>query len=112
MARASRPDIKQATSSDSWYSVPAEEVTARIGVDPAVGLSSQEAAELLSEDGPNALPAEAQVPGWRRVLQQYRTYMQMILLAAPIVSLAGQHGGTGGLLPLVTGPNARAGSRP
>ena len=51
---------------DGWYGVSADDVGARLGVDPSVGLSSQKAAELLEQHGPNALPAEQPVPGWRR----------------------------------------------
>ena len=57
-------------------------------VDPAVGLSATEAADRLDRDGPNALPVEKAVPGWKRLLQQYRSYMQIILVGAAIVSLA------------------------
>ena len=53
---------------DRWYAASAEEVTTRIGVDPAAGLSAQPAADPLERDGPNALPAEKTVPGWRRLL--------------------------------------------
>jgi Ca2+-transporting ATPase len=66
---------------EPWYSLSGEEVADRLDVDPAVGLSSERAAELLSSHGPNALPAEPPVPGWRRFAEQYRTYMQMILVA-------------------------------
>ena len=41
---------------DRWYAASAEEVTSRIGVDPSMGLSSHEAADLLERNGPNALP--------------------------------------------------------
>ena len=61
--------------------------------------------------GPNALPAEAQEPGWRRFLEQYRSYMQMILLAAAIVSLAIKEWSTGVLLILITILNAVVGLR-
>ena len=50
-----------------------DDVAERLGVDPAVGLSAAKAAELLQKDGPNALPAEKAVPGWRRFLEQYRS---------------------------------------
>ena len=48
--------------------------------------------------GPNALPAEKPTPGWRRFLGQYRSYMQIILVAAAIVSLAIKEWSTGVLL--------------
>ena len=33
-------------------------------------------------NGPNALPEEKPKPGWRRFLDQYRSYMQLILVGA------------------------------
>ena len=38
------------------------EVTARLHVDPVVGLANETAAQLLAQNGPNALPAEKSVP--------------------------------------------------
>ena len=96
---------------DAWYAASAEEVAARLHVDPALGLSAGRAAELLREHGPNALPAEKQVPALTRFLQQYRSYMQMILVGAAIVSLAVKEWSTGVLLVLITVLNAVVGLR-
>ncbi len=96
---------------DGWYGVPAEEVPKRLEVDLAVGLSTQRAAERLDRDGPNALPAEPPVPGWKLFLVQYRSYMQIILIAAAIVSLAIKQWSTGVLLILITVLNAVVGLR-
>ncbi|MGN6166842.1 MAG: cation-translocating P-type ATPase, partial [Solirubrobacteraceae bacterium] len=111
MATATHPAADQATGSDGWYGLAPEEVAKRLGVDPAVGLSHQRAAELLERGGPNALPAEKQVPGWRRFLEQYRSYMQLILMGAAIVSLAIKEWSTGVLLILITVINAVVGLR-
>ena len=111
MATATRLEGDLATADGRWYSVPREEVAARLEVDPAEGLSGDDAAELLERHGPNALPAEEQVPGWRRFLAQYRSYMQMILVAAAIVSLAVKQWSTGLLLVLITVLNAVVGLR-
>ena len=70
------------------YAQSADEVASQLGVEPDSGLSAATAAELLGRDGPNALPAEAGVPGWRRFLAQYKAYMQIILLIAAILSFA------------------------
>ncbi len=99
------------SSDESWYSASPEDVEARFGVDPSVGLTSQQAADLLAQHGPNALPAEAAVPDWRRFLEQYRSYMQVILVAAAIVSLAIKEWSTGVLLILITVLNAAVGLR-
>src|SRR5215472_10467937 len=98
-------------SGERWYSVPAEEVPKRLDVDLAAGLSGQRAADRLDRDGPNALPAEPPVPGWKRFLEQYRSYMQIILIAAAIVSLAIKEWSTGVLLVLITVLNAVVGLR-
>lgn len=48
-------------SQPRWYAMSNEEICARLGVDPKVGLSSSEAASRLSQDGPNRLQ-EAKPP--------------------------------------------------
>jgi P-type Ca2+ transporter type 2C len=111
MATGTTTTAEQAPARDGWYRAAPEQVAARIGVDPAAGLSSQRAAELLEQHGPNALPAEAADPGWKRFVAQYRTYMQMILVAAAIVSLAIKEWSTGVLLLAITVLNAVVGLR-
>ncbi len=103
--------VERASGKERWYSLSGEEVTGRLGVDPTVGLSGQRAAELLSDHGPNALPAERPPPGWRRFLAQFRTYMQLILLAAAVVSLAVQQWSTAVMLVAITVLNATVGLR-
>jgi P-type Ca2+ transporter type 2C len=71
----------------TWYMLSSDEVAARLGVDLGYGLSSAEAASRLKSNGPNELPVEKPVPGWRRLLDQYRSYMQVILVAAAALSL-------------------------
>jgi len=72
---------------EAWYALSPEQVADKLGVDPVGGLSGAKAAELLKKNGPNALSAEASPPGWTRFLAQYKSYMQIILLAAAIASL-------------------------
>jgi Ca2+-transporting ATPase len=111
LSTTTQPIGQGAGAGDGWYGIAPKEVATRLGVDPAVGLSSAQAAALLEQNGPNALPAEETTPGWRRFLQQYRSYMQMILLAAAIVSLAIQEWSTGVLLIVITVVNAVVGLR-
>ncbi|WP_030759639.1 MULTISPECIES: cation-translocating P-type ATPase [unclassified Streptomyces] len=96
---------------DAWYARSPEEVVAAFGVDPAVGLSAARAAELLAANGPNALPEERRTPAWRRFLAQYRSYMQLVLVAAAIVSLVIQEWTTAILLIALTLLNAIVGLR-
>jgi P-type Ca2+ transporter type 2C len=95
----------------SCYARSPIEVAQAFGVDPTTGLSSASAAQLLTANGPNALPEEQPTPGWRRFLDEYRSYMQIILVAAAIVSLAVKEWSTAVLLVLLTLLNAVVGLR-
>ena len=81
-----------------WYAIEPEAAENQLGGDPKSGLSAARAAELLKQNGPNALPAEKPVPGWLRFVSQYRDYMQIILVVAGIVSIAIAEYSTGILL--------------
>ena len=94
-----------------WYALSAEDVAGQLGVDVAGGLSAATAAERLRQNGPNALPAEKTVPGWRRFVEQYRSYMQIILLIAAVVSFAIGQWSTGAVLVSLTVLNAVVGLR-
>jgi len=100
-----------AVPAKNWYSRSPDEVVAELGVDPAAGLSAARAAELLTANGPNALPEEKPKPGWLRFLEQYRAYMQIILVAAAIVSLLIKEWSTAVLLLALTVLNAVIGLR-
>ena len=109
-ARAHAEDSRAAEAGD-WYARSPDEVAAALGVDPAVGLSAARAAGLLTDNGPNALPEEVPEPGWHRFLAQYRSYMQIILIVAALVSLLIKEWSTGVLLVLLTVLNAVVGMR-
>ena len=111
MAVHADTDGQRATASRAWYACPAGEVATAFGVDPAAGLTAARAAELLATDGPNALPEEKPKPGWRRFLDEYRSYMQIILVAAAIVSLLIKEWSTAILLLALTVLNAVVGLR-
>src|SRR5690242_13232094 len=102
---------RPAAASLSWYARPPAEVTAALDVNPAVGLTAARAAELLAANGPNALPEEKPKPGWRRFLEEFRSYMQIILVAAAVVSLLIKEWSTAVLLILLTVLNAVVGMR-
>ncbi|MFD7625894.1 cation-translocating P-type ATPase [Streptomyces sp. NPDC059851] len=107
-----RPDaVGEEGAPDAWYAQSPQDVAARCGVDPAVGLPAARAAERLAADGPNALPEEKPKPGWLRFLDQYRSYMQIILVAAAVVSLLIQEWNTAVLLVVLTLLNAVVGLR-
>jgi Ca2+-transporting ATPase len=102
---------RPATAGRDWYSRSPEEVTQALGVQVSEGLTAARAAELLSANGPNALPEEKPKPGWRRLADQYRSYMQIILVAAAVVSALIKEWGTVVVLVALTVLNAVVGMR-
>ncbi|MGW2111027.1 cation-translocating P-type ATPase [Streptomyces sp. NPDC001948] len=109
--RSSSVGEQPRASEDDWYACPSEEVTAAFGVDPAVGLSAARATQLLTAHGPNSLPEEKRPPAWCRFLAQYRSYMQIVLVAAAVVSLLIKEWTTAVLLIVLTLLNAVVGLR-
>src|SRR5262245_7316309 len=95
----------------AWYTRSAAQVSAALDVDTRIDSSTQDAERRLREAGPNALPEDKPKPGWPRFVDEYRSYMQIILAAAAIVSLVIQQFGTAALLVLLTFINAVVGMR-
>ncbi|GIM67623.1 hypothetical protein Pve01_89440 [Planomonospora venezuelensis] len=63
-----------------------DEVARELGVDPARGLSGDEARARLESYGANRLAGGKKEPGWRAFLRQYQDFMQVILLGAALVN--------------------------
>ena len=70
-----------------WYAWSVDDVAKRLDVSTEQGLSSAEAAARITRDGRNVLEEEKVKPAWRRFLEQYKSYMQIVLIIAAIVSL-------------------------
>ena len=111
MAETSQVPASLGGAAETWYALSADDVAKRLDVDPADGLSAAKAAELLKRNGPNALPAEATVPGWKRFLGQYKSYMQIILVAAAAASVLIGEVSTGIAVLAITALNAIGGMR-
>ena len=80
--KAGRPgDIDDASVMDAGA------VAAALEVDVETGLSAQEAARRLTQNGPNELRATPRPPAWRRVLAQFQDPLIYLLLAAVAVAL-------------------------
>ncbi len=59
-----------------------------LGSDPERGLSAEEAARRLATTGPNEITGERPVPGWRKLLEQFRDPLIYLLFGAIVISLA------------------------
>ncbi len=68
------------------YRQPVEAVARALGTDARRGLTDEEARTRLARHGPNELPAEPPVPGWRRFLAQFQDVLVLLLLVATAVS--------------------------
>ncbi|HXY72895.1 MAG TPA: HAD-IC family P-type ATPase, partial [Actinomycetota bacterium] len=109
---AARPDATDRQSTGkAWYARSPEDVESALGADVASGLTASRAAELLHANGPNALPEEKPRPVFLRFLDEYRSYMQIILLVAAAVSFLIKEWSTAVLLLLITLLNAVVGLR-
>src|SRR5664280_1069114 len=102
---------RPAAAATEWYGLSADAVESTLHVDPTAGLSAEQAAQLLAKSGPNALPEEKPKPEWQRFLNEYRTFMQIILVAAGVVSLLIAEWSTAALLFILTVVNAVIGLR-
>ena len=76
-----------APDTTTWHSLSTDETLQRQGVDPAAGLSSAEAESRRAKYGPNKFAEAAKEPRWQAFLRQYRDPMQLVLLAAGVLSL-------------------------
>jgi Ca2+-transporting ATPase len=87
MATTEDAGTRPAPVEQRWYALDPKRVASMLGVDVDTGLSAAEAAERQRRDGPNSLPEEKPPSKFRRLLGQYTSYMQIILVAASVVSL-------------------------
>jgi P-type Ca2+ transporter type 2C len=65
-----------------------EALLARLGTDPAHGLSEVEAARRLTEDGPNELPRPPGKNPWGQLVGQFTNPIVLTLLVAAIIAVA------------------------
>jgi P-type Ca2+ transporter type 2C len=78
----------EATRDDTaWHNLAAEDVAARLGVDPRSGLDPAEVEKRRAEHGLNKLAEGEKEPAWKAFLRQYRDLMQIVLLGAAVVSI-------------------------
>jgi len=74
-------------SQSNWHTLPASEVTSRLKVDPARGLTAAEATERLGRYGPNRLAEERRRGLLAAFIDQFRDAMVLILLGASLLAL-------------------------
>jgi Ca2+-transporting ATPase len=74
------------THDGEWHKVSADEATQRLGVDPAVGLSSSEAAARYEHYGPNRLTEAPPRSRWLLLADQFRGVLILVLIGAAVLA--------------------------
>ena len=74
--------------SQNWYQMTAEETAAELNTDPTQGLSEAEAAARLQQYGPNELIERDVRTKKEIIIEQFKGFMTLILIAAALISLA------------------------
>jgi P-type Ca2+ transporter type 2C len=94
----------------AWHTLTRESVVRELRVEPGQGLTSEEAAERLARYGPNRFAEAKAESRWHAFLRQYQDPMQIVLLAAGVISIYPvKQPGTGIVILLLTLLNAALG---
>ena len=78
--------IEQSTRKNGWYSKPADDVAAELGVEPDRGLDAGQAEQRLSQYGSNELPKEPPPSVWEVAKGQLSNPMNIMLLIVAVLS--------------------------
>src|ERR1700760_1928385 len=90
-----------------WHMLSREGAVRELHVEPESGLTSAEAAERLARYGPNKFTEAKAESRWHAFLRQYQDPMQIVLLAAGLISIYPvKQPGTGIMILLLTLLNA------
>jgi P-type Ca2+ transporter type 2C len=73
---------------EDWHSLSARDAGEALGTDPATGLSPEEAATRLDHHGENRLAETPPRPVWLKFLDQFRSYLVIVLLFAAALAWA------------------------
>ena len=75
------------TAAPTWHTLSREGVAGELHVEPDRGLTSDEAAQRLSQYGPNRFAEAKTESRWHAFVRQYRDPMQIVLLVAGVISI-------------------------
>ena len=80
------PEPNASSAPPPWHAETAEIVASRLAVDPATGLTAAEAQARLQRHGPNRLAEPAPRPVWLKFLDQFRSFLVIVLLGAAVLA--------------------------
>jgi len=73
-------------SDDPWHSQSAQAIAEKLSAHLDRGLSSEAASQRLAEVGPNELREAPRPPFWKLLLQQFESFLVMMLIVASVIS--------------------------
>src|SRR3954464_73537 len=101
------PPMTTTTETPTWHVLTRESAVQELDVEPALGLTGEEAAARLARYGPNKFAETKSEPRWHAFLRQYQDPMQIVLVAAGVISIYPvKQAGTGLVILLLTLLNA------
>ena len=83
---SSTPGLLASSADLSWHAETAEIVASQLAVDPATGLTAAEAQARRQRHGPNRLTESAPRPVWLKFLDQFRSFLVIVLLGAAVLA--------------------------
>lgn len=78
---------KTAVSGEAWHCLTAEAIAQKFSAHLDRGLSPELAGQRLAEVGPNELREAPRPPFWKLLLQQFESFLVMMLIVASIISV-------------------------
>jgi magnesium-transporting ATPase (P-type) len=93
-----------------WHALPQADALRALQVDPAHGLTSNEAARRHGVHGANALPEPPPRPAWVGLLRQFRSPLIYLLFVAALLAVALGHRGDAAVILAVVAINALIGA--
>jgi Ca2+-transporting ATPase len=86
MPKKHNAPLSASSEVEVWYKLSVDQTAEKLGVDPKKGLSAAEAETRLQKYGKNILVGKKKESGLHAFGRQYRDFMQIILVAAAIIS--------------------------
>jgi len=78
----------QVVGDKAWHTQATEAVVSALRTGYDQGLTADEVAQRLAEEGPNELEEQARQGFWGRLLDQFKNFLVIILIVAGIISIA------------------------
>jgi Ca2+-transporting ATPase len=83
---STKPKLHTPLPAEAWHSQSCEAIAQKLSAHLDQGLSPEVARQRLAEVGPNELREAPRPPFWKLVLQQFESFLVMMLIIASIIS--------------------------